>query len=126
MNPVSLANSSNLWHLCLITNHRSHLLGNYLCFLRTKQYHNSIKKTFFHFILDFHFPQKNKVLCPTFKFLASGLLVYHYRYDIKKTILGFKCHLKSKQSQILCFYSCLLYTSPSPRDATLSRMPSSA
>ena len=25
-----------------------------------------------------------------------------------------------------CTYSCLLYTSPSPRDATLSRMPSSA
>ena len=24
------------------------------------------------------------------------------------------------------FYHCLLYTSPSPRDATLSRMPSSA
>ena len=24
------------------------------------------------------------------------------------------------------FYCCLLYTSPSPRDATLSRMPSSA
>ena len=24
------------------------------------------------------------------------------------------------------FYPCLLYTSPSPRDATLSRMPSSA
>ena len=24
------------------------------------------------------------------------------------------------------FHSCLLYTSPSPRDATLSRMPSSA
>ena len=24
------------------------------------------------------------------------------------------------------FYNCLLYTSPSPRDATLSRMPSSA
>ena len=24
------------------------------------------------------------------------------------------------------YYSCLLYTSPSPRDATLSRMPSSA
>ena len=28
---------------------------------------------------------------------------------------------------LLCMlYSCLLYTSPSPRDATLSRMPSSA
>ena len=25
-----------------------------------------------------------------------------------------------------CVYTCLLYTSPSPRDATLSRMPSSA
>ena len=25
-----------------------------------------------------------------------------------------------------CFRACLLYTSPSPRDATLSRMPSSA
>ena len=24
------------------------------------------------------------------------------------------------------YYNCLLYTSPSPRDATLSRMPSSA
>ena len=29
-------------------------------------------------------------------------------------------------SEGLYFYSCLLYTSPSPRDATLSRMPSSA
>ena len=27
---------------------------------------------------------------------------------------------------LVCLYSCLLYTSPSPRDATLSRMPSSA
>ena len=26
----------------------------------------------------------------------------------------------------LIIYTCLLYTSPSPRDATLSRMPSSA
>ena len=30
--------------------------------------------------------------------------------------------------KLCCYlhYSCLLYTSPSPRDATLSRMPSSA
>ena len=27
---------------------------------------------------------------------------------------------------LCCMYVCLLYTSPSPRDATLSRMPSSA
>ena len=31
-----------------------------------------------------------------------------------------------KMWQGLGYYSCLLYTSPSPRDATLSRMPSSA
>ena len=29
-------------------------------------------------------------------------------------------------NQTSCLYTCLLYTSPSPRDATLSRMPSSA
>ena len=41
--------------------------------------------------------------------------------------------LNKKQGQLLYFmsmsglcYGCLLYTSPSPRDATLSRMPSSA
>ena len=36
--------------------------------------------------------------------------------------------LKDAKSQLSCvlFRGCLLYTSPSPRDATLSRMPSSA
>ena len=33
------------------------------------------------------------------------------------------CHILHKQGK---YYICLLYTSPSPRDATLSRMPSSA
>ena len=32
----------------------------------------------------------------------------------------------SRAPQVTDLYSCLLYTSPSPRDATLSRMPSSA
>eukprot|EP00830_Metopus_es_P016561 TRINITY_DN5172_c0_g1_i2.p1 TRINITY_DN5172_c0_g1~~TRINITY_DN5172_c0_g1_i2.p1 ORF type:complete len:198 (+),score=-0.78 TRINITY_DN5172_c0_g1_i2:64-657(+) len=32
----------------------------------------------------------------------------------------------NKRSHVLCVDTCLLYTSPSPRDATLSRMPSSA
>ena len=40
-------------------------------------------------------------------------------------------HLAKKGRSVLViekesFPSCLLYTSPSPRDATLSRMPSSA
>ena len=34
---------------------------------------------------------------------------------------GHLCELKEPDD-----YTCLLYTSPSPRDATLSRMPSSA
>ena len=33
---------------------------------------------------------------------------------------------KEKQKRIRLYSDCLLYTSPSPRDATLSRMPSSA
>ena len=32
----------------------------------------------------------------------------------------------SRTAQADAYYVCLLYTSPSPRDATLSRMPSSA
>ena len=40
--------------------------------------------------------------------------------DIKSTVDY------SKLVEILKYQSCLLYTSPSPRDATLSRMPSSA
>ena len=31
-----------------------------------------------------------------------------------------------ERTEDLLLYDCLLYTSPSPRDATLSRMPSSA
>ena len=36
------------------------------------------------------------------------------------------CFLKAEHEDITRDKSCLLYTSPSPRDATLSRMPSSA
>ena len=34
--------------------------------------------------------------------------------------------IREKYENTTKIYSCLLYTSPSPRDATLSRMPSSA
>ena len=33
---------------------------------------------------------------------------------------------KQERADVDCTLCCLLYTSPSPRDATLSRMPSSA
>ena len=35
-------------------------------------------------------------------------------------------HYKNEHVRVDIFYSCLLYTSPSPRDKTVSRMPSSA
>ena len=34
--------------------------------------------------------------------------------------------IKGENGTLIMFICCLLYTSPSPRDATLSRMPSSA
>ena len=43
-----------------------------------------------------------------------------------KTVVGeFAVFLALVQGR-KCFYTCLLYTSPSPRDRTRSRMPSSA
>ena len=41
-------------------------------------------------------------------------------------LIAFGALLLSLGYVIYRFYTCLLYTSPSPRDATLSRMPSSA
>ena len=44
--------------------------------------------------------------------------------DIKPDLWFFDCHFETDPVMPGCL--CLLYTSPSPRDATLSRMPSSA
>ena len=44
-------------------------------------------------------------------------------------VMGFTCTFFIAGSLCICVFlnpTCLLYTSPSPRDATLSRMPSSA
>ena len=56
----------------------------------------------------------NKQLNPDFNI---GVSVNFGAYDNEVTNLG---------GESVNFNSCLLYTSPSPRDATLSRMPSSA
>ena len=45
----------------------------------------------------------------------------HLHYDD-----GYKLHFGEIASLFEDIQACLLYTSPSPRDATLSRMPSSA
>ena len=47
--------------------------------------------------------------------------------ELKKGIdYSFKNFSREYGDAIEGFFDCLLYTSPSPRDATLSRMPSSA
>ena len=54
-------------------------------------------------------------------------------YSHASSVLNYVCGLGPRKAaallKVTCcnlFKSCLLYTSPSPRDATLSRMPSSA
>ena len=42
------------------------------------------------------------------------------------TDYDFEASALSQLLDVLAYNTCLLYTSPSPRDATLSRMPSSA
>ena len=61
----------------------------------------------------------------------SGLTIHYVNqhYDEGNIILQARCRLVSTdQPEDIArkVLSCLLYTSPSPRDATLSRMPSSA
>ena len=53
-----------------------------------------------------------------------------YNFEIRKSLLEYDEVMDEQRKRIYTFrqqiLDCLLYTSPSPRDATLSRMPSSA
>ena len=51
---------------------------------------------------------------------------YHTLMEFARRNVQYKRQQKKLQTLDEDIYSCLLYTSPSPRDATLSRMPSSA
>ena len=64
-------------------------------------------------------------------FLAFGFFVVLAGLSLGTLIFGFSLEQRSKEVGTLIalgysFRSCLLYTSPSPRDRTRSRMPSSA
>ena len=67
----------------------------------------------------------NDILCPEGSLLVKAFqskLLDELCSEFRKMFAQVKlCKPKSSRSE-----SCLLYTSPSPRDATLSRMPSSA
>ena len=59
------------------------------------------------------------------KFMNNGQICiapdYVFVHENKK-----EAFIEAVKKYMTKFYTCLLYTSPSPRDATLSRMPSSA
>ena len=66
--------------------------------------------------------------------LILGAMIAERLFDKKIAILRLKPNIynllslekSARIDNLTLFFSCLLYTSPSPRDATLSRMPSSA
>ena len=55
---------------------------------------------------------------------GSGSFLKRLRDELRKPVVGVKNHLRLTIN--LLIGSCLLYTSPSPRDQRGSRMPSSA
>ena len=75
------------------------------------------KKKLEEFIRVDHAGERGAIKIYEGQLLALNTIVKNE--DLKKTILEMKEHEEEH-----CI--CLLYTSPSPRDATLSRMPSSA
>ena len=66
------------------------------------------------------------------QFQAIGVEIREIKQELREIIILMSTTELEKQNLEahvdLCSerYNCLLYTSPSPRDATLSRMPSSA
>ena len=67
-----------------------------------------------------------KFLDKSIKNYLSSWLKYLELEFSKNTILAYEKDLR-KFLNFFCWYkNCLLYTSPSPRDGLLSRMPSSA
>ena len=62
---------------------------------------------------------------PTIQYMVGGLVVMLIGLALL-WFLSFSDNVAYRGPEEALGYNCLLYTSPSPRDATLSRMPSSA
>ena len=71
-------------------------------------------------------PSEGTVILAHNQYAGRGQIAKHWESEPGKnltfSVLLYPTFLAAQQQ----FYLCLLYTSPSPRDATLSRMPSSA
>ena len=69
------------------------------------------------------------VVLKTNAVVFDEVIVTGYSTELKREITAAITSIKNREIEglpVQSFDSCLLYTSPSPRDATLSRMPSSA
>ena len=67
---------------------------------------------------------ENRISVQRVRVLEHARKAFKFLYLSRR---GFYCSLCNQPyHEHIDIYSCLLYTSPSPRDATLSRMPSSA
>eukprot|EP01016_Furgasonia_blochmanni_P037891 TRINITY_DN4511_c0_g2_i1.p1 TRINITY_DN4511_c0_g2~~TRINITY_DN4511_c0_g2_i1.p1 ORF type:complete len:394 (-),score=86.41 TRINITY_DN4511_c0_g2_i1:105-1133(-) len=69
------------------------------------------------------------VLCPPFWLLTSKVYTIHVLlppYEKLRHLTNKACNFTNNHVLRIWIQSCLLYTSPSPRDGLLSRMPSSA
>ena len=58
--------------------------------------------------------------------LSNARLIDESQLDSSKVLVLSKVKIKNQANQATLKYTCLLYTSPSPRDSFRSRMPSSA
>ena len=74
------------------------------------------------------FVLKNKVIVITGAtgVLASSLAISLAKNNARLVLLGRNQKLLDELTKKINQYTCLLYTSPSPRDLSTSRMPSSA
>ena len=87
---------------------------------------------------DLDFAPDLPELCTTLKLSADEIIAHHTAGVYKVYLYGFapgyaylggvpeRIHVPRKAAPVMNIPTCLLYTSPSPRDRTRSRMPSSA
>ena len=76
--------------------------------------------------MDFQFTEEQTLIQNMAKnFAASELAPHSSKWDEEK-LLDRNVYKKAAELGFMGIYTCLLYTSPSPRDGLLSRMPSSA
>ena len=79
----------------------------------------------FRDVVNFHFDNGDNVnvVCGV---QSDYTTQYQEEFGSKLSVESFKSDIDRNLSLFGRLKNCLLYTSPSPRDATLSRMPSSA